>query len=111
MSFETSLDSKQSKLEPKIVSALSEAKRLFWLFCFYFETKSFGVSVQSKQTETTGQNLHLLPNLPLLQSVLQQPILPLGESTIKEPVLPMDVSTCTIYSILQQPVLPFGRIC
>ncbi len=39
----TSFDSKQSKLEPKLVLALSETKRLFWLFCFYSETESFSV--------------------------------------------------------------------
>jgi hypothetical protein len=32
VSFETSFDSKQPKLEPKLVSALSETKRLFRLF-------------------------------------------------------------------------------
>ncbi len=51
MSFETSLDSKQPKLVPKLVSALSETKRLFRLFCFYTETESFNVSIEPKQTE------------------------------------------------------------
>ncbi len=51
MSFETSFDSKQPKLEPKLVSALSETKRLFRLFRFYTETASFGVSIELKQTE------------------------------------------------------------
>ncbi len=41
MSFETSFDSKQPKLEPKLVSALSETQRLFRLFRFYTETESF----------------------------------------------------------------------
>ena len=41
VSFETSFDSKQPKLEPKLVSALSETKRLFRLFRFYTETESF----------------------------------------------------------------------
>ncbi len=49
VSFETSFDSKQPKLEPKLVSALSETKRLFWLFCFYTETESFDVSIEPKQ--------------------------------------------------------------
>jgi hypothetical protein len=49
VSFETSFDSKQPKLEPKLVSALSETKRLFRLFRFYIETESFGVSIESKQ--------------------------------------------------------------
>ncbi len=34
VSFKTSVDSKQPKLEPKLVSALSKTKRLFRLFCF-----------------------------------------------------------------------------
>jgi hypothetical protein len=51
VSFETSFDSKQPKLEPKLVSALSETKRLFWLFRFYTETESFDVSIEPKQTK------------------------------------------------------------
>jgi hypothetical protein len=51
VSFETSFDSKQPKLEPKLVSALSETKRLFWLFHFYTETEIFDVSIEPKQTE------------------------------------------------------------
>ncbi len=51
VSFETSFDSKQPKLEPNLVSALSETKRLFRLFRFYTETASFGVSIEPKQTE------------------------------------------------------------
>ena len=65
MSFETSFDSKQPKLEPKLVSALSETKRFFRLFRFYTETASFGVSIepkqtedQPKQTETNGNKKH-----------------------------------------------------
>jgi hypothetical protein len=55
VSFETSFDSKQPKLEPKLVSALSETKRLFRLFRFYTERASFGVSIEPKQTETKKQ--------------------------------------------------------
>jgi hypothetical protein len=51
VSFEISFDSKQPKLEPKLVLALSETKRLFRLFRFYNETASFGVSIEPKQTE------------------------------------------------------------
>jgi hypothetical protein len=51
VSFETSFDSKQPKLEPKQVSALSETKRLFRLFRFYTETESFDVSIEPKQTK------------------------------------------------------------
>jgi hypothetical protein len=50
MSFENSFDSKQPKLEPKLVSALSETKRLFRLFRFYTETERFDVSIEPKQT-------------------------------------------------------------
>jgi hypothetical protein len=50
VSFETSFDSKQPKLEPKLVSALSETKRLFRLFRFYTETESFDVSIEPEQT-------------------------------------------------------------
>ncbi len=51
VSFETSFNSKQQKLEPKLVSALSETKRLFRLFRFYTEKESFDVSIEPKQTE------------------------------------------------------------
>ena len=51
MSFETSFDSKEPKLEPKLVSALSETKRFFRLFRFNTETESFDVSIEPKQTE------------------------------------------------------------
>ncbi len=50
MPFETSFDSKQPKLEPKLVSALSETKPLFRLFRFYTETESFDISIEPKQT-------------------------------------------------------------
>jgi hypothetical protein len=51
VSFETSFGSKQPKLEPKIVSALSETKRLCRLFRFYTEKEIFDVSIEPKQTE------------------------------------------------------------
>ncbi len=51
VSFETSFDSKQLTLDPKLVLALSETKPLFWLFHFYTETESFNVSIEPKQTE------------------------------------------------------------
>jgi hypothetical protein len=50
VSFETSFDSKQPKLELKLVSALSKTKRLFRLFRFYTETE-FRCSIEPKQTE------------------------------------------------------------
>jgi hypothetical protein len=51
VSSETSFVSKQLKLEPKLVSALSKTRRLFRLFRFNIETGSFGVSKQPKQTK------------------------------------------------------------
>ncbi len=57
MSFETSFDSKQPKLEPKLVSALSETKRFFRLFRFYTETECFDVSIEPKQTKDQPKQL------------------------------------------------------
>jgi hypothetical protein len=51
VSFEISFDSKQPKLEPKLVSALFETKRLFRLFHFYTKKESFDVSIEPKQIE------------------------------------------------------------
>jgi hypothetical protein len=51
VSLETSFDSKQPKLEPKLVSALSKTKSLFRLFRFYNKTESFDVLIEQKQTE------------------------------------------------------------
>ncbi len=51
MSFETSFDSKEPKLELKLVLALSQTKCLFRLFRFYTETESFHVLIEPKQTE------------------------------------------------------------
>ena len=62
VSFETSFDSKQPKLEPKQVSALSETKRLFRLFRFYTETASFGVSIEPKQTEDQQKQIETNEN-------------------------------------------------
>ncbi len=64
MSFETSFDSKQPKLEPKLVLALSKTKRLFRLFRFYTKTESFDVSIEPKQTEDQPKQFdreHILP--------------------------------------------------
>jgi len=49
VSRETSFASKQPKMEPKLVFALSETKRLFRLFHIFTETGSFGVSIEPKQ--------------------------------------------------------------
>jgi hypothetical protein len=51
VSYETSFDSKQPKLEPKLVSTLSKTKRLFRLFQLNIETGTFGVSIEPKQKE------------------------------------------------------------
>jgi hypothetical protein len=51
VSSATSFVSKQQKLEPKLVSALSETRRLFRLFRFNIETGSFSVLKQPKQTK------------------------------------------------------------
>ncbi len=51
VSTETSFISKQPKLEPKLVSALSETRRLFQMFRFNIKTGSFGVLKQPKQTK------------------------------------------------------------
>jgi hypothetical protein len=51
VSFETSFDLKQPKLELELVPALSETNCLFRLFRFFTETESFGVLIEPKQTE------------------------------------------------------------
>ncbi len=51
MSFEISFDSKQQKMEPKLVSTLSRTKHLLGLFRFYTKTESLDVSIEPKQTE------------------------------------------------------------
>ncbi len=69
VSSETSFGSKQPKLEPKLVSALSETRRLFRLFRFNIETGSFSISKQPKQTkdkpkqQQTCYNIHLFNSL------------------------------------------------
>jgi hypothetical protein len=57
VSFETSFDSKQPKLQPKLVSALSETERLFRLFRSYIETERFDVLIEPKQTEDQPKQL------------------------------------------------------
>jgi hypothetical protein len=87
VSFETSFDSKQPKLEPKLVSALSETKRLFRLFRFYSETASFGDSVKPKLTETNRNQPKQAENLAFCVSVLS-----LKLSVLHHLVLSLDVS-------------------
>jgi hypothetical protein len=70
VSFETSFDMKQPKLEPKLVSALSETKRLFGLFRFYTKTESFGVLIEPKQTEEQQKQFDTEHILVFLQNIL-----------------------------------------
>jgi hypothetical protein len=60
VSSETSFASKQPKMGPKLVSALSETKRLFRLFRFFAETASFGISIEPKQKK--GQPKQIIVN-------------------------------------------------
>ncbi len=57
MSFETCFDSKLPKLETKLVSALSETKCLFRLFCINTKTESLGVLIEPKQREEQQNSL------------------------------------------------------
>ncbi len=57
--FATSFNSKQLKLEPKLVSALSITKCLFQLFRFYTETESFGVLIEPEQTEEQPKQFNI----------------------------------------------------
>jgi hypothetical protein len=59
VSFKTSFNSKQPKLEPKIVSAQSETKHLFRLFRFYTKTEIFHVSIEPKQTEDQSKQFDM----------------------------------------------------
>jgi hypothetical protein len=76
--FETSFESKQPKLEPKLVSALSKTTGLFRLFCFYTETEIFDVSIEPKQTEDPSKQFEreyiwvISENLGLFRFVTKQ---------------------------------------
>ncbi len=105
MSFETSFNWKQPKLEPKLVSALSETKRLFRLFRFYSEAASFVVSVKPKLTETNRNQPKQAENSAFCFSILS-----LKLSVLHHLVLSLDVSVyCLwIYSTCsKQPLLLF----
>jgi hypothetical protein len=57
VSFETSFDAKQTKLEPKLVSALSETNCLFWLFCFYsIPKRRFSMFRLNRNKQKTNRN-------------------------------------------------------
>jgi hypothetical protein len=49
--FETSFDSKQPKLEPKIVSAQSEKKTFVSVVSLLYQNNEFWFSIEPKQTE------------------------------------------------------------
>ncbi len=68
MSSKTSFVLKQSKLEPKLVSAISETRHLFQLFCINIETGSFCVSKQPKQTKDQPETAANLLNINLYYS-------------------------------------------
>jgi hypothetical protein len=71
VSFENSFDSKQPKLEPKLVSALSETKRLFRLFRFFTKTASFGVSIEPKQTEDQPEQTETNRNESIMKKIFK----------------------------------------
>jgi hypothetical protein len=68
VSSETSFVSKQPKLQPKLVSALSKTRRLFRLFRFNIETGSFSVSKQPKQTKDQPKQQKICKNINLFNS-------------------------------------------
>ncbi len=99
VSFETSFNPNQPKLEPKLVSALFETKRLFRLFRFYSKTASFGVSVKPKLTETNRNQPKQAENSAFCFSILS-----LKLSVLHHLFLSLDVSVLLyclwIYSYL-----------
>jgi hypothetical protein len=72
VSCETSFDSKQPKLEPKLVSNLSETRRLFRLFRLNIETGRFGVSIEPKQTENNRNKQKKVLKLSFLKKKNKQ---------------------------------------
>jgi hypothetical protein len=69
VSFKTSFDWKQPKLETKLVSALSETKCLCRLFRFYFKTGGFDVSIEPKQTEDQSKQFDMEHTLAFFQKI------------------------------------------
>jgi hypothetical protein len=67
--FATSFNSKQLKLEPKLVSALSITKCLFQLFRVYTETESFGVLIEPEQTEEQPKQFNIELILVFFQKI------------------------------------------
>jgi hypothetical protein len=68
VSTETSFVSKQPKLEPKPVSALSKTRHLFRLFRFNIKTGSFDVSKQLKQTKDQPKQQQICLNINFFNS-------------------------------------------
>jgi hypothetical protein len=56
MSFETSFDWKQPKLESKLVSTVSETKCLFQMFCFYIPKQRVSKFRLNRKEQKTNQN-------------------------------------------------------
>jgi hypothetical protein len=102
VSFETSFDSNQPKLEPKLVSALSETKRLFRLFRFYSETASFGVSVKPKLTKTNRNQPKQAENSGLLlQHFVPETVCPTSSCPVLDVsvLLPLDLLVSALSSL------------
>ncbi len=112
-SFETSFDSKQPKLEPKPVSALSETTRLFLMFRFYIKHWVSVFRFLPKRIEQIETNISLstaacaasecvcstTSSVLLDVYVLRQPLLPFDISVLQQPMLLLEIS------VLQQSVL------
>jgi hypothetical protein len=64
VSSETSFGSKQPKLEPKLVSALSKTRGLFRLFHFNIKTGSFSVLKQPNNSKLVKIETFLIPHVP-----------------------------------------------
>ncbi len=69
VSFETRFDSKQPKLETKLVSALSETKRLLRLFRFYTETEISDVSIEPEQTKDQPKQFDMEHSFVFFQEI------------------------------------------
>jgi hypothetical protein len=103
-SFETSFDSKQPKLVPKPVSALSETTRLFLMFRFYIKHRISVFRFNRNESKQIKTNISLstaacVAVLFLDVSVLQQPLLPFDIPVLQQPMLLLEIS------VLQQSVL------
>ncbi len=124
VSFGTSFDSKQPKLEPKLVSALSETKRLFRLFRLFrldvsvLQLPGIVLYAASGRVCPTAA---CLPSTNLCCSLschcrtclYYSSLLPLDISVLQQPVLPgrffsTEACAASDKSVLKQPVLPLN---